>query len=481
MCSIVGLQGKFRGNDLIEMLKASKNRGPDSSGVYLDDIHLDIDLDNFDDDNSYDIALGHNLLSVYDLYDRKSIAQPVKKDNLLLVFNGELYNFATIRNLLSKMGVEADINSDCEALIHLIDFYNKGDLLSAVQSALRLIDGDYAFAVWDGSNLAIARDPLGVKPLFYSVSEDLCAFASSRDSLYEMGFDEIQTLLPEHVLFNWSDVAPLQPIYEKFMEVDVLKLGKLLKLSVSKRVEGLDELGVIFSGGVDSSILAMYLEEISCNKKLDITLYAVGREGSKDLESAKYAAEYLDLPLKTQIITEELIKEHIGEVVHAIGDDNLMKVGVGLTTYFATHMIHEDGIKVAISGQGADELFGGYNRYLKSLEEGNLELEIRNDISNMYHVNLERDDACSMLNSVELRLPFLDKSLVEFAINLPVKNKISGTGDLLRKNILRKLAFNEGLDKEIAYRPKKAAQYGTGIDKILRKKIINEIDLKKFI
>ena len=481
MCSIVGIQGNFKGNDLIKMLKVSKNRGPDASGVYLDDVYSDIDLDNFDDDNEYEIGLGHNLLSIYDLYDRKSITQPVRNDNLVLVFNGELYNFNTIRNLLKKLGVDAEIKSDSEALLYLIDFYNNGDLLNAVEMAQKLIDGDYAFAVWDGDNLAIARDILGVKPLFYCVSDDLCAFGSSRDSLHELGFEEIHTLKPEHILFNWNDIAPAQKIYEKFMEVDASKLNKLLKLSVSKRVEGLDDVGVIFSGGVDSSILAMLLKDISYNKKLNITLYAVGREGSKDLEAARYAAEYLDLPLKTQLITEELIKEHVGEVVHAIGDDNLMKVGVGLTTYFATKLACEDGIKVAISGQGADELFGGYNRYLKSFEENTLEFEIRQDISNMYHVNLERDDACAMLNSVELRLPFLDEKLVEYAINLPIKYKISGPGDILRKNILRKLAFNEGLDTEIAYRPKKAAQYGTGIDKILRKKIIKEIDLKEFL
>ena len=481
MCSIVGIQGNFKGNDLIKMLKVSKNRGPDASGVYLDDVYSDIDLDNFDDDNEYEIGLGHNLLSIYDLYDRKSITQPVRNDNLVLVFNGELYNFNTIRNLLKKLGVDAEIKSDSEALLYLIDFYNNGDLLNAVEMAQKLIDGDYAFAVWDGDNLALARDSLGVKPLFYCVSDDLCAFGSSRDSLHELGFEKIHTLKPEHILFNWNDIAPAQKIYEKFMEVDASKLNKLLKLSVSKRVEGLDDVGVIFSGGVDSSILAMLLKDISYNKKLNITLYAVGREDSKDLEAARYAAEYLDLPLKTQLITEELIKEHIGEVVHAIGDDNLMKVGVGLTTYFATKLACEDGIKVAISGQGADELFGGYNRYLKSFEENTLEFEIRQDISNMYHVNLERDDACAMLNSVELRLPFLDEKLVEYAINLPIKYKISGPGDILRKNILRKLAFNEGLDTEIAYRPKKAAQYGTGIDKILRKKIIKEIDLKEFL
>ena len=258
-------------------------------------------------------------------------------------------------------------------------------------------------------------------------------------------------------------------------------MDKLLKLSVSKRIEGLDEVGVIFSGGVDSSILALLLKEISINKKLDITLYAVGVEGSKDIEAAKYAAKYLDLPLKIQKVTEKLIRDNLAQIVHAIGDDNLMKIGVGMTTYLACHMASKDNIKVAISGQGADELFGGYNRYLKSYSDGNLDWELRKDISNMYHVNLERDDACAMLNGVELRLPFLDKNLVEYAINLPIKYKVAGSGDVLRKNILRKLAFNEGLDVDIAFRPKKAAQYGTGIDKILRKKIIKDTDLSSFL
>ena len=121
MCSIVGLQGKFKGNDLIKMLKASKNRGPDSTGVYLGDVILNIDLDDFSDDNDYEIAFGHNLLDVYDLYDRKSMPQPVKVDNLVLVLNGALYNFATIRNFLKKVGVEDEISSDVEALLYLID------------------------------------------------------------------------------------------------------------------------------------------------------------------------------------------------------------------------------------------------------------------------------------------------------------------------------------------------------------------------
>ncbi|MBR7050737.1 MAG: asparagine synthetase B, partial [Methanobrevibacter sp.] len=304
MCSIVGLQGKVKADDIVKMLKVSKNRGPDSSGIFLDEIYTDIDLDEFSDDKDYSIAFGHNLLSIYDLNDRVSEPQPVANDNLVVVFNGEIYNFRTITNLLSKVGVEKEILSDAEALLYLIDFYNKGDLVKAIQMATKLIDGDYAFAVWDGENLAISRDPLGVKPLFYAENDDLKGFASSRQSLYEVGFDEIETLKPEHILFNWEDIAPAQPIYEKIYEGDVTKIDKLLKLSVSKRIEGLREVGVIFSGGLDSSYLTLPLGEIAENIPLKINLYAVGAEGSKDIESAIYASKFLNLDLKICEVTE---------------------------------------------------------------------------------------------------------------------------------------------------------------------------------
>ena len=482
MCSIVGLQGNFKGNDIVKMLKASKNRGPDSSGVCLDKIYTDIDLDEFSDDNDYEIAFGHNLLSIYDVNERVSRTQPISNDNLTLVFNGEIYNFRTMRNFLSKVGVEEEITSDSEILLYLIDFYAKKlDLLKAVQAAIRLVDGDYAFAAYDGENLAIARDPLGVKPLFYSQNNELKGFASSRQSLREVGFTGIDTLKPEHILYNWEDISPAQAIYEKIFDGDVAKIDKMLRLSVIKRVEGLRELGVIFSGGLDSSYLALLLKEISENIPLKVKLYAVGAEGSKDVEAAIYASKFLNMDLEICEVTEELVREALPQVVKAIGDDNLMKVGVGLTTYFATKMVADDGIKVAISGQGADELFGGYKRYLKSFVDGTLNYDLRVDISNMYHVNLERDDACSMLNGVGLRLPFLDKTLVELVLNIPDNKKIVSMHDDMRKSILRKLAFEEGLDYEIAYRPKKAAQYGTGIDKILRKKIIKDTDISKYL
>ena len=479
MSSIAGLEGSFKGSKLVEMLEVSKNRGPDASRVYLDKIY---GIDDSDFEEEYDFGLGHNLLKVYDSNNRISCPQPVKKGKYVIVFDGEIYNFNTMKNFLSKVGAEDDIFSDAHIIVNLIDFYAKKlDLLKAVQSAVRLIDGDYAFALSDGENLVIARDPLGVKPLFYSVSDDLKGFASTKQSLRCAGFTDISTLKPEHILFNWEDISPAQAIYEKIHEGDVAKIEKMLKLSVVQRVAGLNEVGVIFSGGLDSSYLALLLGQISENIPLKVKLYAVGAEGSKDVEAAIYASKFLNMDLEICEVTEEMIRESLPEVVSAIGDDNLMKVGVGLTTYFATKMVARDGLKVAISGQGADELFGGYKRYLQSFVDGTLNYDLREDISNMYHVNLERDDACSMLNSVELRLPFLDKKLVELVLNIPDNKKIVSMHDDMRKSILRKIAFESGLDYEIAYRPKKAAQYGTGIDKILRKKIIKDTDLSEYL
>lgn len=474
MCSIVGLQGNFKADDLITMLKTSKNRGKDASGIFLDGkIQKGIDLNDFNDENAYSLGLGHNLLAVHNLENRTSHTQPIAKNTLTLVFNGEIYNYSSLKNLLAKLTKNDNINSDSELLINLIDFYYQDDLLRAVTQVNNLLDGDYAYAVTDGINLAVSRDPLGVKPLFYTQN----AFASSKQCLK----GDIKTLKPGHILYNWEEIPPKTDIFQKRFETDNRKLEKLLKLAVLKRVEDLNEVGVIFSGGVDSSLIALLLREISLNKNLKVTLYAVGKKDSKDVVAAKCVAEYLGLPLKVHDITESIVKDSLKDVVQAIGENNLMKIGVGMTVYLASKMIAEDNIKVAISGQGADELFGGYNRYLNSYRENTLDDELRYDMANMYHVNLERDDACSMANGVELRLPFLDKNLVEFALNIPVRYKISGSDDKLRKNILRKTAFNLGLDKQIAYRPKKAAQYGTGIDKILRKKVLKDIDIGEYL
>ena len=306
------------------------------------------------------------------------------------------------------------------------------------------------------------------------------------NKLINTDFKEIKSNFNEY-----KDFLETKDSYEVYMEL----LRDDLYSAVEKRVNNISNIGLIFSGGVDSTILAVLLKQIAEKRNnndnsisLNIKLYSVGVENSQDIKFSMEIAEELDLPLKTIIIDEDTVKESIKPVLTAIEDDNVMKLGVGMTIYLAAKAMNEDNIKVALSGQGADELFGGYNRYLKHFEENSLfdayfalDEEIYHDIANMYHVNLERDDAVSMANGVELRVPFLDMDIIGLALDIPGKYKIRNNEDLLRKHILRDVAKSIGVPDYIADRPKKAAQYGSGINKILKKKALRSFDIEEFI
>ena len=533
MCGIVGLAGNFNEELLSVVLKSIKHRGEDYSGMYIDDENM--------------IGLGHNLLSIFNLiheddklYDNlEENKQPIILNDLVLVFNGEIYNFNKLESFLKENCQNyTESKSDSQLLANLINHYynqyidenNEYVLLKSVETVLPQLDGDYSFAIYDKkfNNIALSRDSIGVKPLFYGIDNEkgLNGFASEKKALWKAGIadENINDLSPGSVLYNWKlidfednlinrilsvdfkekrnqyddykDYLDLKDSYEVYKEL----LMDDLYSAVLKRVENITDVGLIFSGGVDSTILALILKEIAQKrndtntveegivKPLNVKLYSVGVENSQDIKFSKKIAEELNLPLKTIIIDETTVKESIKPVLTAIEDDNIMKLGVGMTIYLATKAMKEDGIKVALSGQGADELFGGYNRYLKHFEENSLidayfslDEEIYHDIANMYHVNLERDDAVSMANGVELRVPFLDKDIIDLALDIPGKYKIKNGEDLLRKHILRDSAKSMGVPDYIALRPKKAAQYGSGINKILKKKVLRSFDMEEFM
>lgn len=571
MCGIIGIEGNFTKENFFAMMKSIKHRGEDSSGFYLysnetiifkNNINLEegVDYDSifnklnneYFSDKNLNLALGHNLLSIFSSYDDNDLInnfqynlQPILFNNLILIFNGEIYNFDKINReledlikdldetLKSNLNLIADPKSDSQLLAKLIYYYLQinGNLLSAVQKTIAKIHGDFSFAVFDGENLAISRDNVGVKPLFYGFNEDktIKAFASEKKALWKIHMNDddnfnIYDLKPGEILYNWQindNISFLNEINDSIissedlvnLNISVSKedyknyklrinksyddfkelLIKELKESIELRVKNLNKIGLIFSGGVDSTILAVLLKKIANERKLnnnflDIYLYSVGSKNSQDIKYSQKIAKDLDLPLKIIDVDESIVKESIKDVLISIEDANIMKLGVGMTIYLATSLMKKDGIKVAISGQGADELFGGYNRYLKHFDDNTIfkayfELanEIKYDIVNMYHVNLERDDAVAMANGVELRVPFLDENIIKLAIEIPSEYKIKDSEDILRKHILRELAKDIGVPEYIAYRPKKAAQYGSGINKILKKKVLKEFDIESFV
>ncbi|MTK64224.1 MAG: asparagine synthase (glutamine-hydrolyzing) [Methanobacterium sp.] len=486
MCAIAGIlsiNGKQAlGDDLICMLKTMQHRGPDGSGISLDGKLIT----NEPESTNYPpakLGLGHNLLSIVGT----EVSQPLVKHGLVLVANAEIYNYLELKNFYDECYFT---DSDCEVILTLVNKYYKNSLVEAVNTTIKELDGDYAFAIYDGKELVVVRDDLGVKPVYYGTDNkrDLFIFASERKALWKMGIKDVNVLKPGEMLINnYTIPRPpaktlVKPILKDHAADEIVTpqdsnycknlLKKVLKDSVKKRVAGLDRVGIIFSGGLDSSILA----KISKDLDVETLLYTVGTENSADMKYAKQVAESLDLPLKSKIVALDDVKHYTDLVLNAIEEYNVMKIGVGMPSYIASELASKDGIRVMLSGQGADELFAGYQRYTQFYRDHGEKTTdyLEDDVSNLYHVNLQRDDAVTMANSVELRVPYLDSEVVDLGLKIPMKYKLGNDPHDLRKCILRRLAYDLKVPMEAVLRPKKAAQYGSGIHRLLVKKVLKD-------
>lgn len=465
------------------MLKTLKHRGKDGTGVFAADEFLYGNMDDIKIPES-NFALGHNLLSIVGTEG----LQPLVNDGFVLICNGEIYNY---HELKGELNLKTNSDSDCEIILSLIKKFYHNSLYQAVNETIKYLDGDYAFAVYDGFNLAVLRDPLGVKPVYFGSDKDknLFAFASERKALWKIGINDVETLKPGYTLYNWKikklkyNLKTINENYSiKFKKVDKTdenlknylknQLRNSLISAVEKRIKNLSEVGIMFSGGIDSTLLA----HLSCNLGLKPVLYSVGHEDSADFKFAQKTASQMGLPIHLRNVTAEDVRDYLPLVLNAIEEFNLMKLGVGMPAYMAAEMASEDGIKVMLSGQGADELFAGYHRYLEIYQNHgeNAQNDLKKDIFSLYHVNLQRDDAVSMASGVELRVPFLDLDVINMAMNIPMKYKIDSEDDPLRKCILREVARDLGVPVNNVQRPKKAAQYGSGIDKMLRRVLKEE-------
>lgn len=428
MCGIAGAAGKEAKVLVMNMLEVLKHRGPDGRGTFSDG----------------DITLGNVLLKITGEQD-----QPISNGGAL-TYNGEIYNF---RGIAKKLNI--DTNSDSETLFALIR-------TGGIEAAIRELDGDYAFAYYENGEMTLVRDPAGVKPLYY-VKGEVFAFASEKKALSPMGQNEIHTLKPGYML-NYCATSITEKKVTSFSTGKLLTieneagdmLYEALEQSVRKRYH--KPCAIAFSGGLDSSILAAICK--------DAKLYSVGMAGSHDIEQTRKAAEILGIPdnLTLHEITMGELESAIPDVIRAIESPDPLMVSIALPLYFAAKYASIDGVRVILSGQGADELFAGYKRY-ESLNPHDLEKALRADLQNIARNNLERDDAVTMSNSVELRVPYLDKKVIELALQIAPELKIHNG---IRKYILRRAA-SKLLPEELAWKEKKAAQYSSGIYSAMEK------------
>jgi asparagine synthase (glutamine-hydrolysing) len=477
MCSIAGVIGK-RGGDvskqIVEMMSLMKHRGPDSAGVAISGEVKIAENPNALDLSSLrgSLALGHTHLA---LTEDERLCQPVSDSSgeLFLAFDGQIYDVESLAGRLRSHSMKVPHNSEVAA--HLIEQRSFQDL-NGENLAIRQLDGDYAFAIMHKDRIVAARDPVGVKPLYYGESGDFIAFASERKALWKIGIVHTQALPPGYMIsmrqtgYELTQTTQLRESTVKRMKIEeaIGKLNKVLRDAMVKRVEGLKKIGIAFSGGLDSSILAKLL----CDLDKDVTLYVSGMEDSSDLVAAEEVASNLGLKLKERILTVDEIESYIAKTVYAIEESGLMGVSISLPLYAAAESAREKNIKVILSGQGCDELFGGYKRYLNVLRSNGYEglrSEFLGDLRRVSETSLQGSEAAAMANSVELRVPYLDADVIEVATAIPPELKIASQNDVFRKIVLRKLAEKIGLPPEVAYRRKRAIQYGSGASEALVK------------
>jgi asparagine synthase (glutamine-hydrolysing) len=342
---------------------------------------------------------------------------------------------------------------------------------------LKEIRGGYAFAYHDDGRVHLARDLLGLVPLFY-VTTPHFAFASKKKALAPFG--DVTELNPREILCYDEETKKTEKIKRDFfktepeVEGDILgKLEELLLHAVKIRMPK-EKFGLLLSGGVDSSLLARVLQKLGG----DFTCYTAALdEEARDLKAAKSSADGLGLAIKQKVIGYERLEEHLEKVAPLVEDPDVVKIGVALPTYVACEMAREDGCEVIFSGLGPDELFGGYRRHKTSDDVNAVCLS---DLKNLYLRNTYRDYTVTTATGLELAVPYLDTEFVKFALRIPGKYKTDGNKD---KIILRELAERLGVDRSIAKRKKRAAQYGSrfdwGLDKLARSKGIKKSEYLK--
>lgn len=399
-----------------------------------------------------DCFLGHTLHAIVG-----HVSQPITAKGTLIA-NCEIYNW---QELSKKYHLEA--KNDSEFLLKFLDSFGA--------ERIEELDGVFAFVYSNNESLLIARDILGVKPLWFSLTTEQFACASEKKVLENLAYGHIQELNPRSIFSYDLKKKKLEEIKRNFFSYqpehtdtkeELLKnTQQLLHQAIDKRVPS-KKFGLLFSGGLDSTYLANYLQQ----KGESFVCYTAAVESlttAKDLEAAEKVAKELNLTLRVKTIKKEDIPSYLEKIVPLIEDSNVVKVGVALTFYLASELAKEDGCKVLFSGLGSEEIFAGYDRHKKS---ANINQECVSGLLKMYERDLYRDDVITMANNLELRLPFLDRKLITYALKIPAKYKINSERT---KMILREIALREHMPEEFALRKKTAAQYGSKIDSALGK------------
>ena len=477
MCGIVCAfdlkqDSKSLRSKLLEMAKIIRHRGPDWSGIYSSDKAI----------------LAHERLAIVDPASGK---QPLYSENkkVVLAANGEIYNHQDLKKEFEKYNFST--KSDCEVILPLYQKYG-ADFLDK-------LNGIFAFAIYDSENNSylIARDHIGIIPLYIGWDDKGTFYVSSELKALEGQCSKIELFPPGNYYSSnnktfvqwynrdWKDYENV-----KDNNSSIEKIKNSLEEAVHRQLMSDVPYGVLLSGGLDSSITSAIAKKFS-EKRIEtqdkekawwpqLHSFSVGLEGSQDLAAARKVADHIETIHHEIVFTIQEGLDAIYDVIYNLETYDVTTIRASTPMYLMARVIKSMGIKMVLSGEGSDELFGGYLYFHKAPNAKEFHNETVRKIEKLHMYDCLRANKSLAAWGIEGRVPFLDKEFIDVAMNINPKDKMIDSSRM-EKWVLRK-AFEDYLPESVVWRQKEQFSDGVGYNwidtlKELVDKTISDVEL----
>lgn len=446
MCGILAVIGTKADEQKIKTLsKRMGHRGPDES-----DIHI----------TPSGAILTHERLAIMDVNTGK---QPIRgTGSAWMIHNGEIYNYLSLKEKELK-GRNFRTTGDSEVIVHLYEKYGYG--------FLDKLDGDFAFVVVDGKDFIAARDPIGVKPLYYGTDEEGAMWFASEMKVLADQCMEFEAFPPGYYYTPTTGfVQYYKPAWYNEgtcdKEADLPRLRESLIAATKKRLMADVPLGVLLSGGLDSSLTSSIAARILKERGKKLQSFSIGLDPSApDLIAAKKVADFLGTEHTEIYFTIDEGIAIIKKLIWHLETYDVTSVRASTPMYFLAKAISEKGIKVVLSGEGADEIFGGYLYFKNAPSAKAFQKETIRRVRRLSTADCLRADKSTMAHGLEARVPFLDKAFLQTALEIDPVAKMPQSHSGIEKFILRKAFDTPGdpfLPEEVLWRQKEQFSDGVG-------------------
>ncbi len=437
---------------ILEMSKKIRHRGPDWSGIFSNEKAI----------------LAHERLAIVDPASGK---QPLFSEDkrYVLAANGEIYNHKEIRSQFEE-SYSFLTQSDCEVIISL--YQEKGDAF------LDDLNGIFGFAIYDTQKdeYLVARDHMGIIPLYMGWDKQGTFYVASELKALEGYCNKIEVFPPGHYytrekgLQKWYTRDWMEYEAVKENETSIKELQIALEDAVHRQLMSDVPYGVLLSGGLDSSITSAIAKKYA-SKRVEsgdredawypqLHSFSIGLEGSPDLAAAKKVSDHIGTIHHEITFTIQEGLDAIKDVIYNLETYDITTVRASTPMYLMARVIKSMGIKMVLSGEGADEIFGGYLYFHKAPDAEEFHKETVRKLDKLYQYDCLRANKSLMAWGIEGRVPFLDKEFMDIAMRLNPQDKMIN-GERMEKWVLRK-AFEEYLPKEVAWRQKEQFSDGVG-------------------